>query len=281
MSLFNAPFLARLLLKNHQELLQQAASARFLSPVQLRLLSGPLDCNLNVTNAVQGYALEIVDNTKNCSYTLNVSSERGRVPAISVSMKDAKGTIRQYQFGFPQKEGEKLSNAELFSKVSESLKDLDVPAAFKELHEAMLSELKRVCGVTSSVEAKDVEVEKATVSEATNDSANAIAVIPEFSAIRLPRTGKPDLAFQGKLLGRVQTPLRFGRYRELSIYQTLKGKLVVANAGLSLHLTETPRIEVEVFDTPQQVIEHLGYGALARALFSQVGWDADLVETLE
>lgn len=94
-----------------------------------------------------------------------------------------------------------------------------------------------------------------------------------FRAYRIAREGKPDLAFQGKLLASVQSTYWGGRAWLLAVYETPGGKYVAVKTGLSLLPGEVSTQHAFVADSLAAVPAELGYSRLAKSLYADLGLD--------
>lgn len=64
------------------------------------------------------------------------------------------------------------------------------------------------------------------------------------------------------------------RWTELSVYETKGGRFICTIAGLSALPGEEPRRKLEVVDSIEKVVAHMGEGWLARELYSALDLDA-------
>ena len=96
------------------------------------------------------------------------------------------------------------------------------------------------------------------------------------------RDGERDIKFTGELIASVKsTPERqssnysgsTGRWSELRLYRTAKGKYVCAQNGFTQWQGESDRYSGAVCESIDQVVEFFGTGRLAKRLYDAAGLD--------
>lgn len=127
-------------------------------------------------------------------------------------------------------------------------------------------------------------IESAAQTPATPESAAApesaeVAQTPEFRTWVIHRPEAPDLKFEGRLVASASTPYRNGRAQQQVVFETRMGKHVALHLGLSLWPHEHTRVTVKVADNKEALVGLLGYNALSKAVFEQLGVEA--VETIQ
>lgn len=95
---------------------------------------------------------------------------------------------------------------------------------------------------------------------------------------RLTRSGERDVRFEGVLLAEVSNRSHQGpfqnRWTEIDVYRTVAGKFVCQVTQRSLWVNEADHFEVYVRDRLDELVDVLGYGALAKELYDDLGVDA-------
>lgn len=280
MSMFQAPLpaLARLMFKNHHELASLLGSAS----AMLRTLDAAplLDLNLAGTRCSLGVG------RNGQSLTLHLSQERLAYD-IDVRMSgEGAPSLKAVLTNRASGERHELSGAEFF--------DSKVPAAFEKLHAEVLAQLQalvpaavwaklREAGVpapSAAVKQSDAGPTQAASSAETpaqeTGAASAVeqapvASTPALSQFVISRKDAPDLRFTGELLARAATRAVNGRWAEMHVFKTRAGRFVALKVGRTLWLGESDRVEVQVFDTLEQVGEFLGHSGLAKFVKDELG----------
>lgn len=90
--------------------------------------------------------------------------------------------------------------------------------------------------------------------------------------VSLKRTGKTDLTFKGRELA-ASTTNPDGikqRWTEMKVFKTVSGYYVTQILGLSTVKGEVTRSTVEMTDTPEELPNLLGFGDLAKQIYTQL-----------
>jgi len=85
----------------------------------------------------------------------------------------------------------------------------------------------------------------------------------------IKRDDEPDLKFEGYLVASATSKTntrQIGRWTELRLYQTAKGKYVCEELGMTQWEGEQTRRRVVVVELVEDVIDFFGYGWLAKDL---------------
>ena len=102
---------------------------------------------------------------------------------------------------------------------------------------------------------------------------------------KLSRDNDRDIRFSGTHLAEVCSSAdrahpdysgETGRWNKLSLYRTEAGKYVCRNERLTQWQGEKSQSSVEVFHTPDEVIEFIGGGWLAKALYAEAELDTSV-----
>lgn len=86
---------------------------------------------------------------------------------------------------------------------------------------------------------------------------------------------EPDVVFDGAKFAEVSSQKHDGpgsqRWTELSLYTTARGKLIAHEVGRTIWEGEHDRFAVHICEGEADLIEALGYGWLAKALYDEAG----------
>lgn len=88
----------------------------------------------------------------------------------------------------------------------------------------------------------------------------------------LERTGKANFAFKGReLASSTSNPDGIKRrWTELKIFKTVSGKYITQILGFSKVKGEVTRSTVDVADNPEDIPHLLGFGPLAKEIYSKL-----------
>ncbi|GGD19493.1 hypothetical protein [Sinisalibacter lacisalsi] len=85
----------------------------------------------------------------------------------------------------------------------------------------------------------------------------------------------PDVKLTGKHLGNASSErpnVKF--WTELDAYLTKGGKYVVVTRGVPRYSSGKEKVQVEVFEDKDELVEFIGTGSLAMRLYSEMGIDS-------
>ena len=233
--------LANVLFKNHFEL---QALLESLSDSVLHNPGGPLQVGLRMGSTGGNMSVGKQGDTLNVEFT-----EQGRAYSVQVPLKASATKPFIIEVAL-EENGEKKS----FQFEGQSFWNAEVPNTFRSLHERVVRYLK-------SVLPAELRPSHETPPRASS----------EYRKIRIVRDDMPDLEFEGKLAGRVESALRNGRQTALTVFTTKGGKWVGVREGISFWIGEQTRNQAAVADSLEALVDFFGYAPIAKALYRQLG----------
>lgn len=97
----------------------------------------------------------------------------------------------------------------------------------------------------------------------------------DMETFTLQNDNAADIKFTGELIASVSSRDNdTTRWTELALYKTKGGKYVVSSVGVTKWQGERDRYAATAFGHEEEVVEHLGYGWLAKELYEKAGIDA-------
>ena len=253
MSNFSLASLARLALKNHQELQSLFHSPASAPALQLALQLAGGDTGLEFSCAANNALM----------FTMSQGTRRitVRVAPRPTSLETAELTVTMQHGPY---------GVRTATFTGKSFMDLKAEPAFGELVEAAkqhLSQYFKAYGPEQNQKAQ--EPSPTSVAESATGPATTEQP-PGYLTYVIKRENKPNLKFNGKEVVSVATAIRKGRQHIYSVYQTEGGKRIGVKQGISLLFNEKDIVTAEVLDTDQALIEFFGYNDLAKALYERL-----------
>ena len=262
--------LAQLLLKNHFELREVAAS--LLSP------SSPfkLALNLGGNGHTSTMSVSVLDGQLRVVFR---ESDRGYEVHVPLKPQKSAALLRVVLV--------EAGKEQAYDVKPEDFVSAQLPESFKGLHEKVVQYLKSLLpaefftkreasGSPAAAPAPEAVSEQPIgTSEAPNASPASAGSASEpadpFSTYIVRRTGEPDLRFRGKLIAAAETWPRNGRQHQYKVFETPAGKFVGVKLGISMWLGELDRSQVVVTSTREDLKPFFGYNGLAKAVYEQMG----------
>lgn len=105
----------------------------------------------------------------------------------------------------------------------------------------------------------------------------------EYEEFVVQNDNEPDIAFTGQELACARSTGEHsfsnysgstGRWTELALYRTAKGKYICSEIGRTQWQGEHDRYRAHVCDTEQEVIDFFGHGWLAKDLYAEANISA-------
>jgi hypothetical protein len=262
MSDFALNILARLALKNHQEMQALLGTPRSgpKSPLEWALSLGGSNTGMSLHSDAKNGVL--------FKFTQGPRSYQVQIPANAQNLDDAAILLKLEKVG---------RAAQTCSVTGAQLAQLKLSDEFVELHKTAMAHLKQFYSMGTQPKTDDSKASAPSLNEATNspsepaDSpAQEAAPTPEFSDHLVVRDNLPNLKFKGKLLASVCTAPRNGRQRVYSVYESESGKKIGVKKGVSYWLGERDMAEASVFESTDDLLKFFGYDTLAKFLYQEL-----------
>lgn len=259
MTQFTLAALARLALKNHQELQTylQGAKTAHRSPFSWALQLNGAGSGMSLsTDASKGMVLAVTRGP--LSYELTVPRDAAVLNNTPLTLTIRKaGTLPQVV---------QLNGSELLQ--------LKLTPEYQELHESALAHLRQFYVFSEKDQTPSPTAnQEATAGDtpAADASAPAKPAESEYEWITVERANQPNLKFKGKLVAQVRSPFRNARQYVFSVFKTEAGAQIGIKQGVTHWFRERDTLEARVIENGKALVEFFGYGDTAKQLYKELG----------